>query len=109
MQPPRDLAQAIQVMGTVYLGLMSVHARFELGIIVMFAAVTVCLGLREDPSVVRNYGSLVIELAAAIPDGLVCFFTSYRCVACELLTLLCVSLCLAVVEVPRRLCLCAGA
>jgi hypothetical protein len=38
---------------------------------------------REDPSVVRNYGSLIIELAGAIPDGIVCFFTSYRFVICS--------------------------
>ncbi|CAM9956964.1 unnamed protein product [Ectocarpus sp. 6 AP-2014] len=32
---------------------------------------------RDDPSVVRNYGALMIELAAIVPDGVVCFFTSY--------------------------------
>jgi DNA excision repair protein ERCC-2 len=26
---------------------------------------------------VRNYGRLVVELAAAVPDGLVVFFVSY--------------------------------
>ncbi len=31
----------------------------------------------QDPSVVRNYGDLVIELAHTVPDGMVCFFTSY--------------------------------
>eukprot|EP00930_Biecheleria_cincta_P069750 TRINITY_DN57455_c0_g1_i1.p1 TRINITY_DN57455_c0_g1~~TRINITY_DN57455_c0_g1_i1.p1 ORF type:complete len:836 (-),score=161.87 TRINITY_DN57455_c0_g1_i1:48-2555(-) len=34
--------------------------------------------LREDPSVVLNYGSLLEQLVQTIPDGLVCFFTSYR-------------------------------
>jgi len=34
--------------------------------------------LREDPSVVQNYGSLLEQLVQTIPDGLVCFFTSYR-------------------------------
>lgn len=33
--------------------------------------------LRDDMSVVRNYGSLLLELAAACPDGMVCFFPSY--------------------------------
>eukprot|EP00903_Cladosiphon_okamuranus_P005999 g5919.t1 len=32
---------------------------------------------RDDPSVVRNYGALMIELAGIVPDGVVCFFTSY--------------------------------
>lgn len=32
---------------------------------------------REDPSVVRNYGTLLLELAAIVPDGIVVFFTSY--------------------------------
>ena len=34
---------------------------------------------RGDPSVMRNYGNLLIELARAIPDGIVCFFVSYSC------------------------------
>ena len=25
----------------------------------------------------RNYGSMLVELARAIPDGIVCFFVSY--------------------------------
>ncbi|CAM9626346.1 unnamed protein product, partial [Chrysoparadoxa australica] len=33
--------------------------------------------LREDATVTRNYGSLLVELASAVPDGVVCFFTSY--------------------------------
>ncbi|XP_066589764.1 general transcription and DNA repair factor IIH helicase subunit XPD isoform X1 [Prorops nasuta] len=32
---------------------------------------------REDVAVIRNYGQLLVEFAATIPDGLVCFFTSY--------------------------------
>lgn len=32
---------------------------------------------REDVSVVRNYGQLLVELATCVPDGVVCFFTSY--------------------------------
>lgn len=32
---------------------------------------------RGDPSVSRNYGNLLIELASAVPDGVVCFFPSY--------------------------------
>lgn len=32
---------------------------------------------RSDVSVVRNYGNLAVELAEAIPDGMVAFFTSY--------------------------------
>lgn len=33
---------------------------------------------RADPSVVINYGRLLLELAAIVPDGLVCFFVSYE-------------------------------
>jgi DNA excision repair protein ERCC-2 len=32
---------------------------------------------RGDPSVVRNYGRLLVDLAAVVPDGMVCFFVSY--------------------------------
>mmetsp|Transcript_1344 Transcript_1344/g.4008 ORF Transcript_1344/g.4008 Transcript_1344/m.4008 type:complete len:762 (-) Transcript_1344:362-2647(-) len=32
---------------------------------------------REDPSVVRNYGSLLLAVCEAVPDGVVAFFTSY--------------------------------
>mmetsp|Transcript_122306 Transcript_122306/g.212225 ORF Transcript_122306/g.212225 Transcript_122306/m.212225 type:complete len:842 (+) Transcript_122306:93-2618(+) len=34
--------------------------------------------LREDPGVMRNYGDLLENLATIVPDGMVCFFTSYR-------------------------------
>ncbi|XP_065563934.1 general transcription and DNA repair factor IIH helicase subunit XPD-like [Artemia franciscana] len=33
---------------------------------------------REDTSVIRNYGALLVEVARTVPDGVVCFFTSYR-------------------------------
>lgn len=33
--------------------------------------------IRNDPSVVRNYGSLLIEFSKVTPDGLVVFFPSY--------------------------------
>lgn len=32
---------------------------------------------RDDAAIVRNYGNLLLEMSAAIPDGIVCFFTSY--------------------------------
>lgn len=32
---------------------------------------------REDVAVVRNYGQLLVEVSAVVPDGVVCFFTSY--------------------------------
>lgn len=32
---------------------------------------------REDVSVVRNYGQLLVEVSTIVPDGVVCFFTSY--------------------------------
>ncbi|WFD33767.1 DNA helicase [Malassezia cuniculi] len=33
--------------------------------------------VRNDPSVVRNYGSILIEYSRCIPDGIVAFFPSY--------------------------------
>lgn len=32
---------------------------------------------REDTAVIRNYGQLLVETAKCVPDGVVCFFTSY--------------------------------
>jgi DNA excision repair protein ERCC-2 len=32
---------------------------------------------RDDIAVIRNYGLLVVEMASTVPDGIVCFFTSY--------------------------------
>uniref|UniRef100_A0A2C9LZF8 ATP-dependent helicase C-terminal domain-containing protein n=1 Tax=Biomphalaria glabrata TaxID=6526 RepID=A0A2C9LZF8_BIOGL len=32
---------------------------------------------REDIAVTRNYGNLLVEMVAIVPDGVVCFFTSY--------------------------------
>jgi len=32
---------------------------------------------RSDTSVIRNLGNLIIDLSAIVPDGIVCFFTSY--------------------------------
>ena len=32
---------------------------------------------RGDLGVVRNYGSMLVEVCAAVPDGVVAFFTSY--------------------------------
>ncbi len=32
---------------------------------------------RDDTAVIRNYGSLLAEVVSIVPDGVVCFFTSY--------------------------------
>jgi len=32
---------------------------------------------REDTAVIRNYGNLLLETVSIVPDGVVCFFTSY--------------------------------
>uniref|UniRef100_K1PYR9 General transcription and DNA repair factor IIH helicase subunit XPD n=1 Tax=Magallana gigas TaxID=29159 RepID=K1PYR9_MAGGI len=32
---------------------------------------------REDVAVIRNYGNLLVEFCSIVPDGIVCFFTSY--------------------------------
>lgn len=29
-------------------------------------------------AVLRNYGNLLVEMSAVVPDGLVCFFVSYQ-------------------------------
>jgi len=33
--------------------------------------------VRNDPAVVRNFGTILIELSKCVPDGLACFFPSY--------------------------------
>ena len=33
--------------------------------------------MRGDDNVIRNYGRMLAQLAATIPDGIVCFFVSY--------------------------------
>ncbi|CAD6334665.1 unnamed protein product [Miscanthus lutarioriparius] len=33
--------------------------------------------MRSDPGVVRNYDRLLLEMAPAVPEGMVCFFVSY--------------------------------
>jgi len=33
---------------------------------------------RDDEGVIRNYGNLLVEMSAVVPDGLVCFFVSYK-------------------------------
>ena len=40
-------------------------------------AFTAALSLCTFSLQVRNYGRLLVELAATVPDGLVCFFVSY--------------------------------
>nr|WCZ58321.1 general transcription and DNA repair factor IIH helicase subunit [Paratrimastix eleionoma] len=34
--------------------------------------------VRNDPSVVRNYGALLVEISGVAPDGVVAFFPSYQ-------------------------------
>lgn len=40
-------------------------------------AMTSRFEIRNDPAVVRNYGSLLLDFCRVTPDGLVCFFPSY--------------------------------
>ncbi|PVD26612.1 hypothetical protein C0Q70_14289 [Pomacea canaliculata] len=40
-------------------------------------AITSKFETREDIAVIRNYGNLLVEMASIVPDGIVCFFTSY--------------------------------
>ncbi|CAG0887361.1 unnamed protein product, partial [Darwinula stevensoni] len=32
---------------------------------------------RDDIAVIRNYGNLLVDIVSVVPDGVVCFFTSY--------------------------------
>ncbi|EQL03450.1 DNA repair helicase RAD3 [Ophiocordyceps sinensis CO18] len=41
------------------------------------ASISTSFQVRNEPSVVRNYGTLLIEFAKITPDGLVVFFPSY--------------------------------
>jgi DNA excision repair protein ERCC-2 len=41
-------------------------------------AVSTKFDMRSDPGVVRNYGRMLVDLAATVPDGIVCFFVSYH-------------------------------
>jgi hypothetical protein len=34
---------------------------------------------RNDPAVIRNYGTLLLEMCRSVPDGVVGFFVSYEC------------------------------
>nr|KAG5712902.1 hypothetical protein BaRGS_007499 [Batillaria attramentaria] len=40
-------------------------------------AITSRFETREDVAVIRNYGNLLVEMSSIVPDGVVCFFTSY--------------------------------
>eukprot|EP01117_Protostelium_nocturnum_P000994 TRINITY_DN11314_c0_g1_i1.p1 TRINITY_DN11314_c0_g1~~TRINITY_DN11314_c0_g1_i1.p1 ORF type:complete len:754 (-),score=196.47 TRINITY_DN11314_c0_g1_i1:105-2366(-) len=40
-------------------------------------AMTSAFDARKDPAVIRNFGNLVVEISACVPDGVVCFFPSY--------------------------------
>ena len=41
--------------------------------------VTACMNvLSEFVAVIRNYGNLLSDLSAIIPDGIACFFPSYE-------------------------------
>lgn len=39
--------------------------------------ITTSFNLRNDPSVVRNYGNLLISISKVVKDNIVCFFPSY--------------------------------
>ncbi len=41
-------------------------------------AISTRFELRKDVAVIRNYGQLLIDAAASIPDGICGFFTSYQ-------------------------------
>jgi len=40
-------------------------------------AVSTKFDMRDDPGVIQNYGRILIDMAASIPDGMVAFFVSY--------------------------------
>ncbi|KAJ6229969.1 general transcription and DNA repair factor iih helicase subunit xpd [Anaeramoeba flamelloides] len=42
------------------------------------SAISTKFDVRNDPSCVRNYGSLLVVMCKIVPDGIVCFFPSYN-------------------------------
>ena len=40
-------------------------------------AVSTKFDMRDDPGVIQNYGRILIDMAASVPDGMVAFFVSY--------------------------------
>lgn len=40
-------------------------------------AVSTKFDMRDDPGVIQNYGRILIDMSATVPDGLVAFFVSY--------------------------------
>ena len=46
---------------------------------------------RDDLSVVRNYGKLLLDIVSTVPDGVCCFFT--RCMRFHFVLFICVTLC----------------
>ena len=49
-------------------------------------------------AVIRNYGNLLLEVSAAVPDGVVCFFPSYDYMVCP-------SVCTHVYNVSMYVCM----
>ena len=39
--------------------------------------ITTSFEKRDDPTIIRNYGQLLLDVVANVPDGVCCFFTSY--------------------------------
>ena len=33
---------------------------------------------RDNQGNIRNYGNLIVQLSATVPDGMICYFTSYK-------------------------------
>lgn len=46
---------------------------------------------RRDPSVISNFGKLLVELSRVVPDGMVCFFTRYTVLLRHLLACMCLT------------------
>lgn len=42
-------------------------------------SISTAFAVRNDPSVIRNYGTLLVSLASTVPDNIVVFFPSYSC------------------------------
>ncbi len=45
--------------------------------IILCSNIIALLFLFLFPAVIRNYGNLLLEMSAIVPDGIVAFFTSY--------------------------------
>lgn len=56
----------------------SISHQFITSVLLNLADFNICIYLSlTQTAVIRNYGNLLVEISCSVPDGVVCFFTSY--------------------------------